>query len=300
MKSNSLGRFRRNRKLKKLALILLALAVGFFTAAESRFAVSRVSGIEQDPPNILPQRAVWGTLSTRQERFWPALWFDRKEYKALIERYYPVALDVSLVGWGKFKITVSPLVPVYKVHWGGKFWYLSADGRLWSSSLPENSLLADHEAERIPLLSWGADRSIPIDISNVSGNVYESSFPLALIGQWYSRIDALGWIPYIKFVQAGMEEGSPVVRLILKAAENTASSEILLPDDVSGWTESALALSQLYGSVAAMPPGTLADCTYKGKILLRNVNADKKENNVAPSESKKTNTKNPGKKNANR
>ena len=112
MKSNSLGRFRRRRKLKKFLIILCALAAGLLAAAEARFAVSRVSLIEQRPVNALPQYVLWGTIPSERERFWPSFWLHRKEYKALIEAYYPVEIDVSLTGWGKFLVSARPLVPV--------------------------------------------------------------------------------------------------------------------------------------------------------------------------------------------
>ena len=102
MKSNSLGRFRRRRKLKKILLILCALAAGLLAAAEARFAVSRVSLIEQHPANALPQYVLWGTIPSERERFWPSFWLHRKEYKDLIEAYYPVEIDVSLTVGANF------------------------------------------------------------------------------------------------------------------------------------------------------------------------------------------------------
>lgn len=292
MKSNSLGRFRRRRKLKKFLLILCALAAGLLAAAEARFAVSRVSLIEQHPADALPQYVLWGTIPPERERFWPSFWLRRKEYKNLIEAYYPVEIDVSLKGWGKFLVEVRPLVPVYRVYWGGRFWYLSAEGKLWLSSLAENKLIDGGGADKRPLLAWGADRATPIDMTASEGNVFRSSLPLPLISRWYAQINALKLAPYVKYVQAGAKEGTPVVRLILyRPGTNENGAQLLLPDDAERWAEAVLAVTKLYGALENMPQDIFIDCTYKEKILLRNTgegNKDEKEaENAKSAKSKK-------------
>ncbi len=270
MKSNSLGRFRRRRKLEKLLIILCALAAGLFAAAETRFAVSRVRLIEHEPPDAVPQYVVWGTIPSERERFWPSFWLHRKEYKKRIEAYYPVEIDVSITGWGKFKVKARPLVPAYKVYWGGRFWYLSADGRLWLASLAENGRIDRSAAEKLPILAWGVDRATPIDMAGSEGNVFHSSLPIPLITRWYTQLNALKLTSYVKYVQAGVREGTPVVRLIFYRAGNENGAQIMLPDDAENWAEAVLAVKKLYGELANMPPDIYIDCTYKGKILLRN------------------------------
>ncbi|MDO5116413.1 MAG: hypothetical protein Q4D58_09985 [Synergistaceae bacterium] len=272
-----MGRFRRRKRLKRLAFILVALLIGFAVAAESRFALSRVADIVQEPAGILPHRAVWGTITPEQERFWPAFWLARAEYISRIEDYYPVTARLSVRGWGKFHLAVRPLAPLYKVHWGGKFWYLSEEGRLWSSTLPENSLLREHAAEKKPVLSWSADRTTPINLAGAEGNVFESSLPLPLIKKWYTRVETYGWSANAKFIQAGVREGTPIIRLILRSADGGNGGEVLLPDDPEQWTEALLAVKKLYGEIANIPPDIFIDCTYKGKILIRNLSDNKKE-----------------------
>lgn len=284
MKSNSLGRFRRRRRLKKFLIILCALAAGLLAAAEARFAVSRVSLIEQDPLDALPQYVVWGTIPSERERFWPSFWLHRREYKELIEAYYPVEIDVSLKGWGKFLVGVRPLVPVYRVYWGGRFWYLSAEGKLWLASLAENRLIDRGGADKLPVLAWSSDRATPIDMAGSEGNVFHSSLPIALISRWYSQLGALKLTPYVRYVQAGVKEGTPVVRLILyRPGTKDNGAQVLLPDDAGRWAESVLAVRKLYGAPENMPPDIFIDCTYKDKILLRNTGTDKKEEKKAES-----------------
>ncbi len=282
MKSNSLGRFRRRRTLKKFLIILCALAGGLIFAAEARFAVSRISLIEQTPADALPQYVLWGTIPSARERFWPLFWLHRNEYKELIEAFYPVEVNISLTGWGKFRVSSSPLVPVYRVYWGGRFWHLSAEGKLWLSSLAENRLIDASAAGKRPLLAWGADRATPIDMADHNGNVFKSSLPLARISRWYAQIGALKLAPHVKYVQAGVKEGSPVVRLILyKPGSGENGAQLLLPDDAEKWAEAVLAIKKLYGAPENMPPDILIDCTYKEKILLRNTGEGTKEGKKA-------------------
>ena len=139
MKSNSLGRFRRRRKLKKFLLILCALAAGLLAAAEARFAVSRVSLIEQQagerPPAVravgdypVGARALLAVVLAAPQRVQS---FDRGLLSGRDRRCR------SRAG-ANFSISARPLVPVYRVYWGGRLWYLSAEGKLWLASLAEN------------------------------------------------------------------------------------------------------------------------------------------------------------------
>ena len=287
MKLNSVGRFRRRKRLRKILLVLGALIIGFLIAAESRFAFLRIGDIRLEPAHVLPQYAVWGTLTPDQERFWPALWLAKGDYERLIEAFYPVAVDLDLRGWGRFGLTVTPLVPIYKVYWGSKFWYLSGSGKLWLSSLPENKILAEHTAENMPVLTWGADRATPIDISKVEGNIYESSFPIPLIKSWYRMAEELGWIKYVKFLQAEVKEGTPVVRVIFYTAGNENGAQLLLPNEADKWAETGLAVKKLYGGISNLPPDVFIDGTYKGKILIRNLKHEKNDDaNKAAGEAK--------------
>ena len=86
------------------------------------------------------------------------------------------------------------------------------------------------------MLAWGADRATPIDMANSEGNVFHSSLPLALISRWYAQINALKLAPYVKYVQAGVKEGTPVVRLILyRPGTKENGAQLLLPDEAERW-----------------------------------------------------------------
>ena len=258
-----MGRFRRRRKLKKFLIILCALAAGLLAAAEARFAVSRVSLIEQRPANALPQYVLWGTIPSERERFWPSFWLHRKEYKALIEAYYPVEIDVSL-----------------RVYWGGRFWYLSAEGKLWLSSLAENRLVDGGGADKRPVLAWGADRATPIDMANSEGNVFHSSLPLALISRWYAQINEAR---ALRQIRAGGSEGGDARRAAYplpprhegkrRAAAAARRGGALGRSRARG--EKALRRARKYAA------GHLHRLHHKDKILLRNTGAGEKEEKKA-------------------
>ena len=92
---------------------------------------------------------------------------------------------------------------------------------------------------------------------------------------------------YVKYVQAGVKEGTPVVRLILyRPGTKENGAQLLLPDDAERWAEAVLAVRKLYGALENMPPDIFIDCTYKDKILLRNTGAGKKEEKKAESAKK--------------
>ena len=178
---------------------------------------------------------------------------------------------VRITGWGRFNITVEPLIPLFKVYWAGKFWYLADDGRLWSSSLKGNTQLGANKAESLPVLSWGADRTTPINISEASGNVYASSLPVNKIKSWYNSVEKLAWAKNVKFVQAGESEGSPVVRLIFYAGNGANGAQLLLPEEAGKWLKTGAALKKLYGGIYNLPADLYIDGTYRDKILIRNL-----------------------------
>jgi hypothetical protein len=254
----------------KFFLILIAIAAGMLAALESRFAILRVRDIKVDAANILPHSAVWGTIPPGQENFWPSFWTHEKEYTSLIEDYYPVNVDFSCCGWGKFKLGIKPAEPVLKVFWGGKYWYAAADGRIWLTTLKENEYINSSQTMTRPVLTWGSDRMTPVNFSKVHGNIFVSSLPMTHIKQWYDNMRALGWSAKIKYVQAGVNEGQPVVRLIFSDGKDGTAANILFPDDPSVWLEAGIAINKLYPDLQKVSPNIFIDTTYKGKILVKN------------------------------
>ncbi|MCE5202524.1 MAG: hypothetical protein LLF78_08455 [Synergistaceae bacterium] len=262
-----------SRKAKnkiKICLILAALVAGSLIAVESRYAVFRLRDIEVSPQGILPQHAIWGTLSSAQERCWPFFWVLRGSYEGLIEKYYPVDIKLFLSGWGRVTMKVFPLKPAFMMYWGGRFWYVSTGGKVWQASLVENKFVPEEAVRSLPILSWGSDRITPIDLTADHGNVLSSSLPIPRILKWYENLNSIGWSHSVKFIQAGVKEGQPVVRLIFYNQVGESGVDMLFTDDPAEWHASALAVKKIYQDPKKIPPGISIDTTYKDKILVKN------------------------------
>ncbi len=261
---------RRTSKKLKILLLILSLVAGIIAAAEARYAVFRLYGIDIDPRGILSEQVVWGTIKPQHEKMWISFWLSKEQYCENIEAYYPVNLRMGLSGWGKFKLEVMPLEPALRLHWGGKFWYVAADGRIWLSSLKENVFVSSEKADALPLLSWSSDRGTPVDLSAHRGNVFPSSLPMDRVSLWLENMKALGWSDKVKFIQAGVREGKDVVRLIFYDSEGGNGANIMLQDDPKEWQTAGLAIKKIYPSILKIPSNVFIDTTYKGKILVKN------------------------------
>jgi hypothetical protein len=270
MKLNFWAVSKRTKKRLKLFFVIMSLAGGMLAAAEARYAVLRLYGIEIDPRGILSEQVVWGTVKPSQEKVWILFWLSKEEYCRNIEAYYPVNLRMELSGWGKFRLEVLPLEAAFRMYWGGRFWYVSADGRMWLSSLRESSFTSSEKADALPMLSWSTDRETPADLSDGHGNVFHSSLPLQKIKLWHENLKALGWSERVKFIQAGFREGNNVVRLIFYGPDGGNGANIMLPDDPGEWQTSGLAIKKIYPDLSKISPDVLIDATYKDKILVKN------------------------------
>jgi hypothetical protein len=259
-----------SKKKIKLLLLIAALAAGVLAAAESRYAAFRLLDITAVPPAILPENAVWGTIPPEQEKCWFLFWLSKNSYCRLIENYYPVSLNLRLSGWGKFDLEITPLVPAFKMYWGGRFWYVSADARVWLVSLHENSFISADKANSVPVLSWSSDRTTPLEISGKHGNIYSSSLPMERITKWYDNVKALGWHKKVKYIEAGVKEGKKVVRLIFYNEAGDNGVNMLFDDDPELWQEAGLAVKKIYPDISSISPDVFIDTTYKGKILVKN------------------------------
>lgn len=261
---------RKTRLRLKVFGTIFVLLLGVLIAAESRYAVFRINDIAVNSNRIVQDNALWGITSYQEEKFWPLYWISKSSHEKVIEAYFPVEISIKLVGWGKFQATCVPLSPRYKLYWGARYWYVASNGKVWLATLGENKYIPKNETENIPILSWSSDRTSPVDLSARNGNVMPSSLPIARITKWYENIEALGWLGKVKFVQAEMREGIPVVRLVFRRADGGSGTEVVFADDPADWYEAGLAVKKLYSSVGNIPQEMFIDTTYKGKILVKN------------------------------
>ena len=261
---------RKTRKKLKFWGIVLIMMLGVLVAIESRYAIFRINDIQISANRIVPDNAMWGITTGTEEKFWPVYWIVRAKHERLIEAYFPVDITIRLVGWGKFYVDCVPIVPAYKMYWGGKYWYLSPSGKVWLATLGENKYIASDKAEKIPVLSWSSDRPSPVDLSVRRGNIMPSSLPVTRVKKWYENIELLGWNNHVKFVKAEIREGSPVVKLVFSRPDGGNGTEIMFADEPLHWYEAGLAVKKLYPNLTKVSQEIFIDTTYKDKILVKN------------------------------
>lgn len=262
---------KRGRRSGKLYLILLVILAGMLTAAEVRCRTLRIAGIEIEPMAVpFVCESVWSGVPARAEKFWPLLWMSKRSYETAIEKAHPVKARLLLKNWGRYKLDVEFLQPLFVLYWENKYWYVSSDGKMWLTVRPENVMADLSAARRLPVLVWGRDRTSPFDIANADGGAYRSSLPMALILAWYDSIEFLGWTEKTKALYTERREGQEAVRLIAIDSKGGRGAEILFPDSSEHWREAGMAMKSIYPDITKISTDIFIDMTYKGKIIVSN------------------------------
>lgn len=256
------------KKWKKGRIILFFLIAGFLYGLEQRYHVFRVANISYVPDNILEQDMVWRAMPEKAAVFWPILFWRSDVLKSEIEHYYPVHVDLKSVGWGKFRLNVIPLEPYIKVYWSGMTWYLSDEGKIWRVSLGANALVHGIESPKRPLLVWGKDMPIPINMDKQRGDITQSSLPVQRIKSWYHELDRLGWNEKINRVTAIRSEGRFVLKLEFKTLFEK-KMVIMINDDPAEWQSISQAVSAIQKDRSVRSEDLFIDTTYKGKLIVR-------------------------------
>lgn len=249
----------------------MAVLAGMLTAAEARYKTLRIAEIEIEPlaaPFV--SEIVWGRVPQRAENFWPLLWMSKRSYESAIEKAHPVRAELLLKKWGRYKLEAEFLKPLFVLYWEKKYWYVSSEGKMWLTSLPDNYMSDQAAVRGLPVLEWGDDRISPFDIANAEGGVHRSSLPVELILGWYDSIGFLGWTEKIKSLQAVKKEGVDVVRVTLVGGDSGGGGEILFPDGSAQWREAGMAIKAIYPDITKISSNIFIDMTYKGKIIVSN------------------------------
>lgn len=270
MEGSKRGR-KRSRRSGKLLLILLVTFAGMLTALEVRCKTLRIAEIEIEPmaaPFIC--ESVWSGVPAKAEKFWPLLWTSKRSYETAIERGHPVRARLLLKNWGRYKLEVEFLQPLFILYWENKYWCVSADGKMWLTVRPENDMTDLSAARRLPVLVWGGDRTSPFDIANADEGVYRSSLPVSLILGWYDSLEFLGWTEKTKALYTERREGQEAVRLIVSDGKGGRGAEILFPDTSEQWREAGMAMKTIYPDISKISSDIFIDMTYKGKIIVSN------------------------------
>lgn len=249
-------------------MILFFLIAGFLYGLEQRYHLFRVADISYVPDNVLVQDMVWHAMPEKAEVFWPILLWRSDVLKSEIEHYYPVSAHFKSVGWGKFRLDVIPLEPFIKVYWSGVTWYLSDEGKIWRVSLGANALVHGITSPKRPLLVWGKEMPIPINMDKQRGDITQSSLPIQRIKSWYYEFDRLGWNEKIYRVTATRSEGRTILNLEFKTLSEK-KMVIIVNDDPVGWQSISQAVSEIQRDRAVRSEDLFIDTTYKGKLIVR-------------------------------
>ena len=245
----------------KARLILLSFICGLLYFADERFDFFRMRALEIVPSGIIADKIIWEAVPKSAESYWFTLFFD-SNFEKKIESYFPVQVDLSITGWGRYRVSLAPLKTFIYVSWNSKMWLLSKDGRMWPSNLRGTASIKGLSFPDKPILVWDPNLAIPIDTGGQSCDIYESGLPIAKITKWYEAIEKIGWSKYVHCLIAKKIDGRPVVQIVF-GAEPGVTGELILKEDTSDWAALSAALKELYPNVPHhIPPGSVVNATY--------------------------------------
>lgn len=255
----------------KLLIVFLVLLIGVAYAAESRYAFFRLIEVNTSAPEIIDASTIWGTVTSQEERFWPAFFINREKHEKILEKFYPVKAHITFKSWGRFFVTITKLNPSLKMYWGTRYWYVFNNGKAWSVHLPSNKHLNCEEATSKPILVWSSDRPLPINLENNDGNIHNTSLNFALLGEWYRHINTLHWAKDIKYIMALIKNRKPYVELVFSDKNGNDGVHVILNNNPENWIEYGMAINKLYPDLKNASENVLIDATYNNKILIKNI-----------------------------
>jgi hypothetical protein len=224
--------------------------------------------IEIMPGNIIPEEILWQALPKNVKNFWPLLLLDESGFKRRVMDYYPVSVDIAVLRWGEYRVSVAPLDIYLPVSWNSEHWWLSSNGRMWRANLPAGAMVKGMAFPDRPILTWDSQMPVPIDPERQTRDIYPSNLPMARINKWYDTIDRIRWKDDIYCLMIKKKERSQVVHIMLGSSE-LITSEILVKEDASEWLPLAAAIENLYPSSAGgVPPGLIINATYDDKKFI--------------------------------
>jgi hypothetical protein len=251
----------------KKYVIFISLFCGALYFAEVRYDFFRLREVEITPGNVIPEEVIWQAFPRKAVDFWPYLIFNGDIFTERVTDFYPVSMELSFAGWGKYKLTVEPLDVFLSVSWNSKFWLLSYDGMMWQANLPAAVMVKGLKYPARPTLVWDSQLPMPIDAERQKGDIYVSSLPVERIRKWYDTIEKIYWHKSIYRILAGKLEGRRIVRILL-GGEDRVSGEILMKDDASDWLSIAAALENIYPSASGgLPAGLVINATFTNGIM---------------------------------
>ena len=268
MRYNSSETSRKSNRGRKIFILVVVLFLGICVSLETRMHICRLKSIEVQPVNLIPASALRNNITVLHKHFWPALFLGRKAYTRQIESVYPVKCNLICSGCGHMILKTEALKPIFKMCWNNKFWYVSADGRIWPTDLETNKNL-NFQQFNPPIIYWGENRVSPYEIGKNEGNIMKTSLPLENILGWYEDMKSVGWIRKVAKIYAVTDDGMQKVKLVFKRRDGTEGGAVLMPDERDRWVVLALAVNKICNDLQTLSQDDFIDATYKDKILVK-------------------------------
>lgn len=235
---------------------------GLLYFVEQWYLFFRLRELEIIPQSVLSDTMIWEAVPASADTFWFSLMFKEREFLKKLEGFYPVEVKLRIIGWGRYRVSVTRLKPYLYVSWNSKMWLLSANGRMWLANLPSNAKVKGLSLPDKPVLVWDKGLAIPIDPDRQNGEIYPSSLPLAKITGWYEALEKTGWEKEAYCLIAKKIDGRPVVQ-ILMGSESDVFGEVIVKEDTADWFSLASALEELFPNAAhKIPPGFVINATF--------------------------------------
>jgi hypothetical protein len=218
--------------------------------------------IDISPGNVIPEEVIWQALPKNVDDFWPLLSFCESGFERRIMDFYPVSVNLTITGWGEYRVDIAPLDIFLAVSWNSEHWWLSSNGRMWRANLPAGAMVKGVAFPKRPILEWDTKLPVPIDFEHQRCDIYPSSLPMAKIIKWYDTLDRIAWKNDIYCLLAKKAEGRQMVHILLGSSEQI-TGEIVVKDDASDWVSLAAALENIYPSASGgVPHGLVINATY--------------------------------------
>lgn len=240
---------------------------------ERSFHLMRTREIFIQPEECFTETLLWNNLSGKNVRYWPLLVVGRKAIEEKIEKTIPVKLDFSISGFGRFRIGISPLKPVYIVRWKKILWYVAQNGKIWETSRPFNDLLPGITKPDGPVFEIGAGFPPPLPdgaFERRTDTIYRSLLPMDLMKNWKDEVLRLPWYSILEKLVIQKRAGEYYLVLLLNCKRGPV--ELLLRADSGTWPGITEALGKIMPGFPEGYKDIYIDATYKDKIVVKDLN----------------------------
>ncbi len=263
----------RSRRWQNL-VVLISFVLGGLFFLEKNFHFLRTREIAIQPQEHFTEEIFWNSLDSEKIRYWPLLFLEKNKITHEIEKIIPVQVDLNLSGFGRFRLGIYPLKPLYVIEWKEILWYVDRMGKTWKVSREVNNLIDGISKPDGPVFEVGEGFPIPLPVGvleNSEDLIYQSHLPLDLIRRWNEDVVGLPWFPILE--RLVMEKRAGEYYLVLQLKSQKGRIDLLLRAESEKWTEITEALGKIMPGFPQHYCNIYIDATYKDKIVVKDVDS---------------------------